>query len=145
MDEVLYQSNKQKKRLARALEKEAFLLEKKETRITREWEEAQVKAATIQSALDYAVHQYNEHKDELDEEVKKQVEEQPNIIQTFFPCEWVVQFDDDEPQIFATATDESQGVVPEVVIKLQNTSESHITFTDAKNNKRFRMYARPKI
>ena len=81
MDEVLYQSNKQKKRLARALEKEAFLLEKKETRITREWEEAQVKAASIQSALDYAVHQYNEHKDELDEEVKKQVEEQIELRQ----------------------------------------------------------------
>ena len=81
MDEVLYQSNKQKKRLARALEKEAFLLEKKEARITREWEEAQVKAATIQSALDYAVHQYNEHKDELEEEVRKQVEEQIQLRQ----------------------------------------------------------------
>jgi hypothetical protein len=80
---------------------------------------------------------------------KKKNVEQPimdaNVVgvEKFLPCEWVVQFDDDEPQIFATADNDS--VVPEVVIKLQNTSESHITFTDTKNGKRFRMYARPKI
>ena len=74
---------------------------------------------------------------------KKQVEQQSKPVQTFFPCEWVVQFDDDEPQIFATATDEK--VTPELIIKLTNTSESHIVFTDTRNNKRFSMYARPKI
>jgi hypothetical protein len=61
----------------------------------------------------------------------------------YLPCEWVVQFDDDEPQLFATADESS--LIPEVVIKLQNTSESHITFTDSKNGKRFKMYARPKL
>lgn len=77
---------------------------------------------------------------------KKKTVEQPiqhNVSQIFMPCEWVVQFDNDEPQIFATA-DESTGT-PEVIIKLQNTSESHITFTDSKNGKQFRIYARPKI
>jgi hypothetical protein len=61
----------------------------------------------------------------------------------YLPCEWVIQFDDDEPQIFATADNET--LIPEIVIKLQNTSESHITFTDTSKNKRFRMYARPKL
>ena len=61
----------------------------------------------------------------------------------YLPCEWVIQFDNDEPQIFATA-DESTSV-REIIIKLQNTSESHITFTDSKNGKSFKMYARPKL
>jgi hypothetical protein len=61
----------------------------------------------------------------------------------YLPCEWVIQFDDDEPQIFATADETS--TIPEVVIKLQNTSESHITFTDTSKNKKFRIYARPKL
>jgi hypothetical protein len=61
----------------------------------------------------------------------------------FLPCEWVIQFDDDEPQIFATADETSS--LPEIMIKLQNTSESHITFTDTSKNKKFRMYARPKL
>ena len=60
----------------------------------------------------------------------------------FMPCEWVIQFDDDEPQIFATADNTTS--VPEVVIKLQNTSESHITFSDPSKNKKFKMYARPR-
>lgn len=74
---------------------------------------------------------------------KKQVQiNNEPIIQTYLPCEWVIQFDDDEPQIFATADKSTD--VPEIKIILQNTSESHITFTDTVNNKRFRMYARPK-
>ena len=60
----------------------------------------------------------------------------------FEECEWCFQFDEDEPQIFATA--DSTTSVPEVVIKLQNTSESHITFSDPAKNKKFRMYARPR-
>ena len=57
-------------------------------------------------------------------------------------CEWCFQFDNDEPQIFATA-DENSGD-PEVMIKLRNTSESHLTFTDTAKNKKFSIYARPK-
>ena len=60
----------------------------------------------------------------------------------YMPCEWVIQFDNDEPQIFATA-DENSGD-PEVMIKLRNTSESHLTFTDTAKNKKFSIYARPK-
>ena len=81
MDEVLYQSNKEKKRIARLLEQEKFLEEKKTMPILKAWEEAQIKAASIQSALDYAVDQYNQHKDELDEKVQKEVQEQIELRQ----------------------------------------------------------------
>lgn len=72
----MYISNRQKKILANQVDQATFLEEKRVRSITEEWEEAQVKAATIQSALEYAVEQYTQHKDELDEEAQKQVEEQ---------------------------------------------------------------------
>jgi translation elongation factor EF-G len=75
MDEVLYQSNKEKKRVARTLEQGQFLEYKKNAPIIKAWEEAQVKAAGIQSALDYYVEQYTEHKDELEKEMQQQIEE----------------------------------------------------------------------
>jgi hypothetical protein len=73
---------------------------------------------------------------------KKKVEPIESNIDVYMPCEWVIQFDDDEPQIFATADENT--AVPEVTIRLQNTSESHMTFVDTVRNKRFRMFARPK-
>ena len=82
MDEVLYQSNRQKKIIAKQLEREQFLEEKKTAPILKAWEEAQIKAASIQSALDYAIEQYNQHKNELDEKVQKEVEEQIELRQT---------------------------------------------------------------
>lgn len=39
------------------------------------WEQAQLKAATIQSALDYAIDQFNKHKQELAPEVIEQTED----------------------------------------------------------------------
>jgi len=75
--------------------------------------------------------------------ITKKTNSDVNTPIVYMPCEWVIQFDDDEPQIFATADETSS--VPEIMIKLQNTSESHITFTDTSKNKRFRMYARPKL
>lgn len=38
------------------------------------WEQAQLKAATIQSALDYAIDQFNTHKTELPQEIVEQTE-----------------------------------------------------------------------
>jgi phosphoenolpyruvate carboxylase len=81
MDEILYKSNKEKKRLSRTLDQEQFLEEKKTEPFLKAWEEAQVKAATIQSALDYAVEQYSQHKDELEEKVQKEIEEQISLRQ----------------------------------------------------------------
>lgn len=53
-----------------------FLEEKKTNAIEKRWEDAQVRAAGIQSVLDYAVDQYNQHKDELEESAQKEVEAQ---------------------------------------------------------------------
>lgn len=39
------------------------------------WEQAQLRAATIQSALDYAIDQFTKYRDELSEDVVKQTEE----------------------------------------------------------------------
>lgn len=39
------------------------------------WEQSQIKAASIQSALDYAVDQFNKHKAELSPEIIEQTEE----------------------------------------------------------------------
>ena len=81
MDETFYISNKEKKRLANQLEQEKFLKEKKTAPIIKAWEDAQIKAAGIQSALDYAVEQYSQHKDELEEKVQQEIEEQIELRQ----------------------------------------------------------------
>lgn len=73
---------------------------------------------------------------------KKKEQSEEDLIETYLPCEWVIQFDDDEPQIFAVA-DETVPT-PEVIIKLQNTNRAHITFADSKTGKSFRMFARAK-
>ena len=63
-------------------------------------------------------------------------------IEYYVPCEWMIQSDNDEPQLFAQSDDNS--VNHEVVIKLQNTNHSYITFTNSENGKTFKMWARPK-
>lgn len=64
-------------------------------------------------------------------------------IETFMPCEWVIQFDNDEPQIFTTADESVEN--PEVVIKIQNTNQGYIKFTDTTTGKTFKLFARPKL
>ena len=68
--------------------------------------------------------------------------ETTSVIQHFMPCEWVIQFDNDEPVVF-TETDEDRPL-KEVVITISNHSESHIMFTDSKTGKKFRIYSRQK-
>ena len=58
------------------------------------------------------------------------------------PCEWVIQFDNDEPQVFVTADETAER--PEVVITIPNTNQSIMTFTDSTTGKTFKFYARPK-
>lgn len=65
-----------------------------------------------------------------------------DVVKYFMPCEWVVQFDEDEPIVF-TEADESSSF-KEVVITITNTSDSHIMFTDVKTGKKFRIYSRQK-
>lgn len=56
-------------------------------------------------------------------------------VQTFQNTEWVFQFDDEEPTIFAT-----QQTEPNLTITLNNTSNASIEFTN--NNRRFKIFAR---
>jgi hypothetical protein len=76
MDEVLYQSKSEKRRIERQLEAEGFIKEKKEKAILNRWEASQVTAAGWQSVLDHATNIYQEHKAELDEETIIKTEEQ---------------------------------------------------------------------
>lgn len=69
-------SKRQEKLLLNQAKALQFLEEKKTNAVEKRWEDAQVRAASIQSALDYAVEQYNQHKDEIDESAQKAVEEQ---------------------------------------------------------------------
>jgi hypothetical protein len=68
--------------------------------------------------------------------------EMTTVIQHFMPCEWVIQFDNDEPVVF-TEADETNPL-KEVVITISNHSESRIMFTDNKTGKKFRIYSRQK-
>jgi hypothetical protein len=75
MDNTHYQSKSQKKRIEHQLEADTFIKEKKEKAILDRWEEAQITAAGWQSVFDYAVEQYHEHKEELEEDVITKTEE----------------------------------------------------------------------
>lgn len=63
-------------------------------------------------------------------------------IKTYLPCEWVIQFGDDEPQLFTSADESVES--PEVVIRIPNTNEGFIKFTDTVTGKTFKLFARPK-
>ena len=58
---------------------------------------------------------------------------QPTV--TFQHTEWVFQFDDEEPTVFATQQEE-----PNLTITLNNTNNASIEFTN--NNRRFKIFAR---
>jgi hypothetical protein len=64
-------------------------------------------------------------------------------IEIYMPCEWMIQFDNDEPQLFTTADETVEN--PEVIIKIQNTNEGFIKFTDTVTGKTFKLFARPKL
>ena len=91
MDEPLYKSNRQKK----IEERQAFQLDtiiaKRRHESTERWTNVQIKAAGFQSVLDYAVEQYNLHKEELEEEVinktEEMIKERQEEIETFLMTE----------------------------------------------------------
>ena len=76
MNESLYQSKSQIKRMEKQVEAASFIKEKQQQAIEDRWEQAQMKAATMQSVLDFAVDQFNQHKDELEIEMITKTEEQ---------------------------------------------------------------------
>ena len=57
-------------------EQSDYLKGVKRQRIEQRWETAQIKAAGAQSVLDYMVKYYEDHKEELAEDIVKQTEEQ---------------------------------------------------------------------
>lgn len=69
-------SKKQEKLLFNQERQKQFLEEKKNKLIENRWEESQIQAATWQSVLDFAINQFNQHKDELEEEMITQTETQ---------------------------------------------------------------------
>lgn len=58
-------------------------------------------------------------------------------------CEWVFQFDDDEPQVFAWTDDElHKDEDPKVVFTISNIENSYITFQNSTSGKKFKIFAR---
>ena len=70
------------------------------------------------------------------------ISEMIDVIQEFNPCEWVVQFDNDEPVVFTDNIENTTN--KQVVITLGNNSNSFIKFTDPNTGKFFKLYARQK-
>ena len=62
--------------MEKQVEAASFIKEKQQQAIEDRWEQAQMKAATMQSVLDFAVDQFNQHKDELEIEMITKTEEQ---------------------------------------------------------------------
>ena len=84
-------SKTQDKKLQRALEREEYVIKTKEERAKEAWEEAQIKAAGFQSVLDFAVDQFNQHKEELEAEMvtktEEMIETRQKEIETFLMSE----------------------------------------------------------
>jgi hypothetical protein len=91
MDEPLYKSNKQKKIEERQALQLDTIIAKRRQEATERWTNVQIKAAGFQSVLDYAVEQYNLHKEELEEEVinktEEMIKERQEEIETFLMTE----------------------------------------------------------
>jgi squalene cyclase len=86
-----YKSNRQKKIEERqALQLDTFF-EKRKQEAEERWVNAQVKAAGFQSVLNYAVEQFNEHKEELETEMvtktEEMITERQKEIETFLMSE----------------------------------------------------------
>ena len=75
MDEPLYKSNKQKKVEERQALQLDTIIAKRRQEATERWTNVQIKAAGFKSVLDYAIEQYNLHKEELTEDVITKTEE----------------------------------------------------------------------
>ena len=57
-------------------------------------------------------------------------------------CEWVFQFDGDEPQIFAWTGEDMADEEPTVTFTIGNNKDAYISFTSKQNGKRFKLFAR---
>ena len=57
-------------------------------------------------------------------------------------CEWCIQFDDDEPKIFATGSDQLGQA--KISFTLTNRSDCNIVFYDDKTKKKLKIFTREK-
>jgi hypothetical protein len=57
-------------------------------------------------------------------------------------CEWVFQFDEDEPQIFAWTSEDMTDEDPTVTFTVSNTKDAYISFTNRETGKKFKLFAR---
>jgi hypothetical protein len=57
-------------------------------------------------------------------------------------CEWVFQFDEDEPQIFAWTSEDMKDEEPVVTFTVSNTKDAYISFTNRNSGKTFKLFAR---
>ena len=56
-------------------------------------------------------------------------------------CEWVFQFDNGEPHVFAWTNEDMQNEEPQVQFTISNNADSNITFTHPNGNV-FKIFAR---
>ena len=84
-------SKRQDKIIANIESQQEFLEKKKLKPFEDRWQESQIKAATMQSVLNYAVEQFTEHRDDLEEEMitktEEQIQERQNQIKEFIMSE----------------------------------------------------------
>jgi len=84
-------SNRQDKIIANIESQQEFLKKKKLKPFEDRWQESQIKAATMQSVLNYAVEQFTEHRDDLEEEMitktEEQIQERQDQIKEFIMSE----------------------------------------------------------
>jgi hypothetical protein len=57
-------------------------------------------------------------------------------------CEWVFQFDEDEPQVFAWTNEDMDDESPTITFTIDNTEGAYISFKDKKTGKLFKLFAR---
>ena len=57
-------------------------------------------------------------------------------------CEWVFQFDEDAPQIFAWTSEDMTDEEPTVTFTVSNTKDAYISFTNKETGKKFKLFAR---
>jgi hypothetical protein len=57
-------------------------------------------------------------------------------------CEWVFQFDEDEPQIFAWTSEDMADEDPTVTFTIGNTMGAYISFKNKQSGKTFKLFAR---
>lgn len=57
-------------------------------------------------------------------------------------CEWVFQFDEDAPQIFAWTGEDMADETPTVTFTISNTKGAYISFKSKQNGKTFKLFAR---